>query len=100
MNTLPRFSALLLASLFAGALLMSCSQDESTGGSASSDAPGEPVAGAYPLTTCVVSGEPLGSMGEPYVHVHEGTTVKFCCAGCLDTFNENPAVYLAKLTEA
>ncbi len=54
-------------------------------------------AAAYPLTTCVVSGEELGSMGEPVVLVHEGTTVKFCCDKCLPKFNENPGAYLAKL---
>lgn len=95
-----RFSTLLLASFSAGALLISCSQDDSTGASASSDVSGELSADAYPLTTCVVSGEPLGSMGDPYVHVHEGTTVKFCCAACLDSFNENPALYLEKIAEA
>lgn len=55
---------------------------------------------AYPLTTCVVTGEPLGSMGEPVVIKHEGKTVKFCCSGCEDDFNENPAKYLAMISEA
>ena len=54
----------------------------------------------YPLTTCVVSGEKLGSMGEPYVHVHEGTTVKFCCKSCLKDFNEDPEKYIAMIKEA
>ena len=51
----------------------------------------------YPLKVCVVSGEELGGMGEPYVHQHEGTTVKFCCKPCLKKFNEDPGTYLAKL---
>jgi len=54
---------------------------------------------AYPLTTCVVSGEDLGSMGEPVVIDHEGTTVKFCCKSCIDDFNAEPAKYVAKLKQ-
>lgn len=54
----------------------------------------------YPLTTCVVSGEKLGEMGEPYIHVHEGTTVKFCCKSCLKDFNEDPAKYIAMIKAA
>jgi YHS domain-containing protein len=52
---------------------------------------------SYPLKVCVVSGEELGGMGEPYVHNHEGVTVKFCCEPCLKKFNKEPEVYLAKL---
>ena len=55
---------------------------------------------SYPLKTCVVSGEPLGEMGEPYIHVHEGTTVKFCCKSCLKDFNEDPDKYIAMIKEA
>ncbi len=51
----------------------------------------------YPLKVCIVSGEELGGMGEPYVHNHEGVTVKFCCKPCLKKFNKEPEVYLAKL---
>ncbi len=56
-----------------------------------------PAAAAYPLTVCVVSGEPLGSMGDPVVYDHEGTTVKFCCKSCIPDFEADPAPYLAKL---
>ena len=54
-------------------------------------------ADGYPLKVCVVSGEELGGMGEPYIHNHEGVTVKFCCKPCLKKFNKEPEVYLAKL---
>jgi len=54
----------------------------------------------YPLKVCVVSGEPLGSMGEPAAITYEGTTVKFCCSGCEEDFRKEPATYLAKLTSA
>ena len=37
---------------------------------------------------------------EAFVHVHKGVTVKFCCEGCLDEFNEEPKKFLAKLEAA
>ena len=55
--------------------------------------------GDYPLTTCVVSGEELGSMGEPIVKEVNGTTVKFCCKICLPKFDKDPETYLAKLKQ-
>lgn len=54
---------------------------------------------AYPLDVCVVSGEKLGSMGEPYVITHEGTEVRFCCKECLPKFNEDPGKYVTMLKE-
>jgi hypothetical protein len=51
----------------------------------------------YPLDVCIVSGEKLGSMGEPVVQVHDGQVVKFCCRGCVSEFEENPDKFLAKL---
>ena len=54
-------------------------------------------AGSYPLTTCIVSGEKLDSMGEPHVFTHEGKEVRLCCKSCLDDFNKEPAKYMAKL---
>lgn len=53
--------------------------------------------GSYPLSTCVVSGEKLGSMGKPHVFDHEGTEVRLCCKSCLEDFHKEPAKYLAKL---
>lgn len=54
----------------------------------------------YPLDTCLVSGEPLGSMGEPVKAVHKGQEFKFCCGGCIPEFEANPDSFLAKLEEA
>jgi YHS domain-containing protein len=54
----------------------------------------------YPLTTCVVTGEKLGSMGEPVDHVYANRLVRFCCAGCVKGFEEDPAKFLAKLDKA
>lgn len=52
----------------------------------------------YPLDTCIVSDNKLGSMGRPVTKVHQGQEVKFCCAPCVEEFDENPAKYLAKLS--
>ena len=49
---------------------------------------------------CLVSGEPLGSMGVPEkVEVH-GRPVFICCDSCLEELNENPDEYLKKLPAA
>lgn len=53
----------------------------------------------YPLNTCPVSGEPLGSMGEPVTLSVDGRDVKLCCAGCQKKFEADPASYLAKIDE-
>src|ERR1051325_840658 len=55
---------------------------------------------AYPLKTCVVSGEKLGEMGKPYVYQHEGREVRFCCKSCLKDFKKDPAKYLKQLDDA
>jgi len=59
----------------------------------------------YPLKTCVVSDEPLGSMGDAikYVHREAGKPdrlVLFCCEGCIEDFKGDPAKFLAKLDAA
>ncbi len=51
----------------------------------------------YPLDTCIVSGNKLGSMGKVVVKFHEGQEIKFCCKPCVKKFDANPAKYLAKL---
>ena len=60
----------------------------------------EPAVKPYPLTTCIVSDEELGSMGEPYVFVHEGQEIKMCCKSCKKKFKKDTATYLAKLAPA
>lgn len=55
---------------------------------------------AYPLGTCVVSGENLTSMGGPYVFTYEGQQVKLCCEHCKPKFEKNPADYLKKIKDA
>lgn len=55
---------------------------------------------AYPLDTCIVSDNELGSMGDPVTIVHEGQEVKFCCKPCEAKFNKDPARYLSKLPKS
>ena len=40
------------------------------------------VGDPYPLTTCPITGEKLGAMGEPVVKLYEGREVRFCCKSC------------------
>lgn len=59
----------------------------------------------YPLKTCLVSDEALGSMGEavPYVHRAAGKpdrVIFVCCEGCIDDFKADPAKYLKKVDDA
>lgn len=56
-----------------------------------------PSAKPYPLDTCLVSGKPLGSMGDAVAIVHEGQEIKFCCSGCVAPFKKEPQKYLGKL---
>ena len=52
---------------------------------------------SYPASTCPISGQPLGSMGDPYKYVFAGKLVQFCCGGCVGRFKENPIGALATI---
>jgi hypothetical protein len=59
----------------------------------------------YPLNTCVVSGEDLGSMGDAYDYIHQAEgqpdrLVRMCCEGCVKKFKKDPAKYLARIDAA
>ncbi len=54
----------------------------------------------YPLGTCPVSGEKLGSMGEPLDVVAGHRLFRFCCGGCLEKFHANPQAVVAKVDAA
>jgi hypothetical protein len=59
----------------------------------------------YPLKVCAVSGEELGSMGEPFDYIHQEAgqpdrLVRMCCDGCLKKFKKDPAKYLARIDAA
>ncbi len=51
----------------------------------------------WPLTTCPVSNEKLGSMGAPLVFVFDGQQVKLCCKSCKPKFDAEPQKFLAAL---
>ena len=55
---------------------------------------------AYPIDTCPISGQKLGSMGDPVDIVVANRLVRFCCSGCIGAFYKAPAVHLAKLNKA
>ena len=55
---------------------------------------------AYPLTTCVVSGEKLDAMGGPVVFTYEGQEVRLCCEHCKPKFEKHPEDYLKKIKDA
>jgi YHS domain-containing protein len=51
----------------------------------------------YPLTTCPVSGEDLGGMGDPVVYDYDGREIRFCCSGCIKKFEANPQKYIGEI---
>lgn len=53
----------------------------------------------YPLDTCIVSGEKLGSMGKPLVKEIAGREYRFCCKGCVGLFEKDAVNYQKKLDE-
>lgn len=55
------------------------------------EVPSEP----YTLSTCPVSGEKLGSMGDPLKLIVEGREVLLCCKGCVRKMQTDPAKYRA-----
>lgn len=54
---------------------------------------------SYPLKTCIVADEDLGSMGDPVLYVHRPTNqlVKFCCKSCTKPFQKDAEKLLKKL---
>lgn len=54
----------------------------------------------YPLTKCPVSGQELGSMGEPVEMVVANRLVRLCCAGCKGQVMAKPAEVLGKIDAA
>lgn len=73
---------------------VSCNKQESSTVASAAESGAKP----YPLDTCLVSGEKLGSMGDPVVINHEGQEIKFCCDTCVPKFKKDPEKYLSQLT--
>ena len=55
---------------------------------------------SYPLKTCPVSGEELGSMGDPIEHVVGTRLARLCCKSCIEKIDADPAKYMAPIDEA
>ena len=51
----------------------------------------------YPLKTCIVTDNDLGSMGDEQSFIYEGKEIKLCCEPCRKNFDKNPAKFLTKL---
>jgi hypothetical protein len=88
-GALPRFDSMkiFIIGLLAGVALLAVSCSDATPSNAL----------PYTLKTCLVSDEKLGSMGDPYVFVHEGQEIKLCCKSCLKEFSGDPMRFLVKL---
>lgn len=54
----------------------------------------------YPTASCVVSKEPLGSLGPTINHLHGMQLVQLCCSNCVSTLNKTPKRHLETLNEA
>lgn len=52
---------------------------------------------SYPLQTCFVSGDRLD---EPVDTLYGERLLRFCCKGCVRSFNKNPSKFLPKLGPA
>jgi YHS domain-containing protein len=51
----------------------------------------------YMLKVCPVSGEELGTMGDPVVQVKNGREVRFCCNSCPGKYDADPKKFNAKI---
>lgn len=93
------------AVLFAGAPAFAAEGHDHAMNAQSTDS-ADSAKAAYPLTTCVVSGDKLvGDMGGPidYIYKEAGKPdrlVRFCCKDCIKDFEKEPAKYLKKIDEA
>lgn len=54
----------------------------------------------YPLETCAVAGETLGSMGQPHEVVVANRLVLLCCAGCEEELYKNAPAVIEKIDAA
>lgn len=54
----------------------------------------------YPLETCLVSGEKLGSMGDAFVFAEGDQEVQLCCKSCQKDFAKDKKANLKKVEDA
>jgi hypothetical protein len=97
----------LVLALASFVITASANEDHHKDGASSATSVSTEAVVAYPLTTCVVSGDKLedGEMGPPvnYVYKEEGKPdrlVRFCCKGCIKDFKKDPAKYLKMIDDA
>jgi hypothetical protein len=88
--------SLLCFGLVSGLALVSAAQDVAKSAEA---APAERAYEPNTLNVCPVSGEELGSMGEPITVTVEGRDVRLCCKGCVRKIEAEPAKYLKVVDE-
>jgi len=103
-------TSLILVSLLVTASFAFAGTDSSCGGCSASEPAAKTTATAntataYPLDTCVVSGEKLGEMGAPvdYIYKEDGQPdrlVRLCCKMCIAKFKKDPAKFLKQIDEA
>ncbi|MCA8959377.1 MAG: hypothetical protein KDC38_02640 [Planctomycetes bacterium] len=70
----------------------------------SAPAPAKPVSTPawtepYNLNRCLVSDEEIGDMGKPVILQVEGREIRFCCKGCVPTFEKDPAKVWRKIDD-
>jgi YHS domain-containing protein len=104
MKTVGRNVWIALAMLTVASLVMAQAETTSKSTSAATDAvktaKAMKEAEAYPLDHCIVTGEKLGSMGDPVIKVYDGREVRFCCGGCVKTFERDKVKWTKKLDDA
>jgi YHS domain-containing protein len=104
MKTVDRNVWIVLALLTVASLVMAQTETTSKSTAAEADtvtaAKAVKEAEAYPLDYCIVTGEKLGSMGDPVVRVYNGREVRFCCGGCVKPFEKDNAKWTKKLDDA
>jgi hypothetical protein len=52
---------------------------------------------SYPVKTCVISNEDLGSMGDPIDFMYGHRAVRLCCKGCVKSFKKDPRKHMEAL---
>ncbi|MSR41651.1 MAG: hypothetical protein EXS10_07090 [Phycisphaerales bacterium] len=99
-SSLPSVAVCLSTTLALGACATAGSTSSKDAAVSSSASPSTSGVKKYPLDTCIVTDNALGSMGDPIVIVYDGQEVAFCCKPCVKLFEANPQQFLAKLPPA
>ena len=97
---------LFLAAVLVGSTFASAEQHHTAAVKTTAVDSAEAVA-AYPLTTCVVSGDALGEgdMGPPIDYIYKAAgkpdrLVRLCCKSCIRDFKKDPDAYLETIDNA